>query len=102
MKTRQFNNFLNEVKEKDVFLIEGIQKAYNILFESTEEIVQQVKEKVGSDDEETWEELLEEPEKLEKAEIVEKSPKEKFMDFIKSDRTVEELTSEEEEAFKQR
>lgn len=43
---KQFNNFLNKLKEDEPALIETIQKAFSMLFESTEDVVERAKEKV--------------------------------------------------------
>jgi hypothetical protein len=56
----KFKAFLENIKQFDPFLIESIQKAFNILLESTEEIVKDVKAKMQPEEEteDIWKKLI--------------------------------------------
>ena len=67
----KFINFLNDIKEKDPTLVEAVQKVYNLLFESTEELVDKVKAKVKPEEDILQEEeLIPEEEEINELPIV--------------------------------
>ena len=57
----KYNEFLETIKSHEPSLIEGVQKAFNIIFEATEDVVERVKEKHPTSDATFDDESLEEP-----------------------------------------
>lgn len=83
----KFKAFLENIKQFDPFLIESIQKAFNILLESTEEIVKDVKAKMQPEEEteDIWKKLI--GEEGEDEEVTEELP-------LEAEMPEEELSSE--------
>lgn len=51
MKNNNFINFLNDMKQYDEDgIIESITSAYNIIYESSEDVVNSIKSQLGSED----------------------------------------------------
>jgi len=65
--SNKFQEFLNNMKNQNPPLIEVIQKGFSLLFETTEEVVEKVKEKVGSKKED-WGSLISDDEENEENE----------------------------------
>jgi len=58
---KKFTEFLYNMREFDPILIEAVEKGFNMIYESTEDIVEDVKKKVGTGEDTSDDFFAEEP-----------------------------------------